>query len=163
MYDPESEFALTKAEAIPPVATENPDALLDNERILDNILGVQHAMLRLMIPREIKDEFKEPDGEELGSFADFLTVSWYSKYSKSFRVFVDQIRSPQVEEKEERVQFRQRLITGLLTPDDYETIRSYLEAPENKVVDGDEEMGGKFLSTEKEIADFKEAYRMSLN
>lgn len=155
---------MNNVEPIPtPVGSESTNAGIEEERIQHNILGVQHALIRSMVPREIKNDFQETDGEQLDSFADFLSFKWIQQYSKLFRVYVDQIRSSQVEDNEEMVEFRNRLITGLLTPDDYVTIRAYLEAPENQTMDGDEKMGGLFLASEKEIADFKEEYKMSLN
>lgn len=163
MYDSETGFELIKAEAGQEVDMEFVEASVDKERIMDNFLGVQHALVRLMVPGEIQNEFKEANGEEVGSFGDFISMCWFSKYSKLFRIYVDQIQSPQEEENEERIQFRQRLISGLLTPADYETIRTYLESPENESNSEDGKIGGKFLATEKEIHDLREEYKMSLN
>ncbi len=147
--------------------TERVPAVLETKEPLEipeeYILAEQQLLMRLMIPKEIGNLLVQSDGEQVG-IEDAFFVRWCGKYSKLFRDYTNLILRPRDEDEDgedERMELRERLISGRLASDDYLTIRHYLEDPSNN--NEAEGIGGEFFESQEEVDKFLEEYRLSLN
>ena len=140
--------SLDSGKAIP----QRQERLEHLEISIDNVLGMQQLLMRLMVPKAVKPYVTESNGEDIG-IEDDLFMRWNEKYSRLFREYCDGLDAT-IDSERKRIE---QITDGRLTLDDYSDIQQYLEDPirERK----DEGIGGSFFRNKEDEDEFLKKYK----
>jgi hypothetical protein len=103
------------------------------------VMAEQLTLLRLMVPEKIRSYVDESMFDLENSVISQLFERWISKYSVSFRDYCNSL-DPDNDEDRRRAE---RLVSGQLTSEDYESIERHITNPRNQ--DSELGFGGPFL------------------